>query len=106
MQNGDFPKARKSSILTTLADWELQLAKNYDGARDFAVYAARVADLPGTVWDYENYDTLLGVLALKTALEDEQTYLEFPRQELFDKIGWIVPLPSSLTSNPPAISIR
>jgi CubicO group peptidase (beta-lactamase class C family) len=42
---------------------------------------------PGTVWDYENYDTLLGMLALKTVLGDEATYLEYPRKELFDRIG-------------------
>jgi len=42
---------------------------------------------PGTHWDYENYDTLLGVLAMKRALGDQQTYLEFPRRALFDKIG-------------------
>lgn len=48
---------------------------------------------PGTAWDYENYDTLLGVLALKTALADDQTYLEFPRLELFDRIGMRSTLP-------------
>lgn len=42
---------------------------------------------PGTVWDYENYDTLLGVLALKKALGDDQTYAEFPRRRLLDRIG-------------------
>jgi CubicO group peptidase (beta-lactamase class C family) len=42
---------------------------------------------PGTMWDYENYDTLLGVLAMKRALGDEQTYREFPRRALLDKIG-------------------
>lgn len=42
---------------------------------------------PGTVWDYENYDTLLGVLALKAALGSDSVYLEFPRRELFDRIG-------------------
>jgi len=42
---------------------------------------------PGTYWDYENYDTLLGVLAMKQALGDERTYLEFPRKALLDKIG-------------------
>ena len=42
---------------------------------------------PGTVWDYENYDTLLAVYALKNAIGDPQKYLEFPRNELFDKIG-------------------
>ena len=42
---------------------------------------------PGTNWDYENYDTLLGVLAMKLALGDDQTYREFPRRALLDKIG-------------------
>lgn len=42
---------------------------------------------PGTVWDYENYDALLAVLALRTALEDPRIYLEFPRRALFDRIG-------------------
>jgi len=42
---------------------------------------------PGTTYDYENYDTLLGVYALKTAIGDPQKYLEFPRRGLFDQIG-------------------
>ena len=42
---------------------------------------------PGTYWDYENYDTLLGVYALKRALGDEKVYREFPRRRLLDKIG-------------------
>lgn len=42
---------------------------------------------PGTVWDYENYDTLLGVYAMKLALGDPQTYLEYPRKALLDRIG-------------------
>jgi len=42
---------------------------------------------PGTTWNYENYDSLVGVYALKTALGDRQTYLEYPRRALFDKIG-------------------
>lgn len=42
---------------------------------------------PGTNWDYENYDTLLGVLAMKKAIGDAQAYLEFPRAALLDKIG-------------------
>ena len=41
----------------------------------------------GTTFDYENYDSLLGVYALKTALGDSQKYLEFPRRALFDRIG-------------------
>jgi len=42
---------------------------------------------PGTVWDYENYDTLLAVYAMKKALGDEKTYHEFPRKALLDKLG-------------------
>jgi CubicO group peptidase (beta-lactamase class C family) len=42
---------------------------------------------PGTYWDYENYDTLLGVYAMKLALGDEQAYREFPRRRLLDRIG-------------------
>ena len=42
---------------------------------------------PGTNWDYENYDTLLAVYAMKLALGDDQTYREFPRRALLDKIG-------------------
>jgi CubicO group peptidase (beta-lactamase class C family) len=53
-----------------------------DGARDRGLIRE-----PGTAWDYENYDTLLAVLALRTALGDEKTYKEFPRRALFDRIG-------------------
>ena len=42
---------------------------------------------PDTMWDYENYDTLLGVYAMKLAIGDDQKYLEFPRSSLFDRIG-------------------
>ena len=42
---------------------------------------------PGTFWDYENYDTLLGVYAMKLAIGDDREYLEFPRKRLLDKIG-------------------
>lgn len=43
---------------------------------------------PGTHWDYENYDTILGVLAMKKALGgDSKTYIEFPRKALLDKLG-------------------
>lgn len=55
-----------------------------------AGYEARNRGLirePGTVWVYENYDTLLSVLALRTVLGDDKKYHEFPRRELFDKIG-------------------
>jgi CubicO group peptidase (beta-lactamase class C family) len=42
---------------------------------------------PGTNWDYENYDTLLAVYKMKQVLGDDQTYREFPRRRLLDKIG-------------------
>jgi CubicO group peptidase (beta-lactamase class C family) len=42
---------------------------------------------PGTFWDYENYDTLLAVAAMKQALGSQQAYLEFPRRRLLDRIG-------------------
>lgn len=41
---------------------------------------------PGTYWDYENYDTLLAVYAMKRALGDEDP-LTFPRRALLDRIG-------------------
>jgi len=42
---------------------------------------------PGTVWDYENYETLLAVYRMKQALGSDQAYLEWPRKALFDRIG-------------------
>jgi len=42
---------------------------------------------PGTFWDYENYDTLLAVYAMKRALGDEGAYHGFPRRALLDRIG-------------------
>jgi len=42
---------------------------------------------PGSNWDYENYDTLLAVYAMKLAIGDDGEYLQFPRAALFDKIG-------------------
>ena len=42
---------------------------------------------PGALWEYENYDTLLAVLAMKNELGDESTYHQYPRQALFDRIG-------------------
>ena len=42
---------------------------------------------PGQQYVYENYDTLLGVFALRTVLGDDQAYLRYPRRMLFDRIG-------------------
>ena len=57
-------------------------ASSVVGARSRAVIRE-----PGTYWDYENYDTLLGVYAMKLALGGEKAYAEFPRKALLDKIG-------------------
>lgn len=42
---------------------------------------------PGANWDYENYDTLLAVFAMKRVLGSETKYVEFPRKRLLDPIG-------------------
>jgi len=42
---------------------------------------------PGEFWDYENYDTLLAVYAMKLALGDAASYAMFPRTALLDRIG-------------------
>ena len=57
-------------------------ASSVNGARQRALVRE-----PGTYWDYENYDTLLAVLAMKNALGDDKTYQEFPRRALLDKLG-------------------
>ena len=57
-------------------------ASSIDGARRRGLIRE-----PGVVWDYENYDTLLAVLAMKHALGDANTYAEYPRKALLDRIG-------------------
>ncbi|MEL6341015.1 MAG: serine hydrolase [Myxococcota bacterium] len=42
---------------------------------------------PGTHWNYENYDTLLAVYAMKRALGSEDAYHRFPREALLEKLG-------------------
>ena len=56
-------------------------ASSVSGARSRALIRE-----PGTSWDYENYDTLLAIYAMKQAL-GEGTYRDFPRKRLLDKIG-------------------
>ena len=63
-----------------LAYWAGASAVN--GARNRALMRE-----PGTFWDYENYDTILAVYAMKLALGDDYAYLEFPRRALLDRIG-------------------
>ena len=57
-------------------------ASSVNGARNRSLMRE-----PGTFWDYENYDTLLGVYAMKLMIGDAQAYLEFPRERLLDRIG-------------------
>lgn len=57
-------------------------AGSVDGARRRALIRK-----PGKFWDYENYDTLLAVFAMKLALGDLTTYATFPRKALLDRIG-------------------
>ena len=51
-----------------------------NGARNRGLIRA-----PGTSWDYENYDTILAILAMKNTLGED--YFTFPRKALLDKIG-------------------
>ena len=57
-------------------------ASSVEGARRRALIRE-----PGANWDYENYDTLLAVHAMKRALGSEKKYHEFPRTRLLDPIG-------------------
>jgi CubicO group peptidase (beta-lactamase class C family) len=57
-------------------------ASSVDGALSRALIRE-----PGSYWDYENYETLLGVYAMKVALGGGQDYAEFPRRALLDRIG-------------------
>ena len=57
-------------------------ASSVTGARSRALIRE-----PGARFDYENYDTLLAVYAMKRALGGEKAYAEFPRKALLDRIG-------------------
>lgn len=57
-------------------------ASSVAGMRDRGLVRA-----PGTAWDYENYDTLLAVYALKQSLGSDEAYLTYPRRALLDRIG-------------------
>ena len=48
---------------------------------------------PGTHWDYENYDTLLGLYALRSTFESDEAYQQYPYRALFEKIGMRNTLP-------------
>ncbi len=53
-----------------------------EGARNRGLIAQ-----PGTAWEYENYDTLLAIYAMKRTFKNTRDYLEFPRKALLDRIG-------------------
>jgi CubicO group peptidase (beta-lactamase class C family) len=57
-------------------------ASSVDGAR-----RRGLVHTPGTFWEYENYDTLLAVYAMKRALADEAAYLRYPGEALLHRIG-------------------
>jgi CubicO group peptidase (beta-lactamase class C family) len=57
-------------------------ASSVEGARNRGLIRQ-----PGTSWDYENYDTLLAVYAMKQAIGDPAAYLKYPREALLDRIG-------------------
>ena len=57
-------------------------ASSIDGARRRGLVRE-----PGSHWDYENYDTLLAVLAMKKALGNEEAYHEYPRKALLEPLG-------------------
>ena len=57
-------------------------ASSVDGARDRGLVRT-----PGAFWDYENYDTLLAVYAMKRTFDDDDDYRLFPYRELLGRIG-------------------
>ncbi len=59
-------------------------------AGDSAAIGARRRGLvrtPGTFWEYENYDTLLAVHAMRRAIADDQKYHQFPSDRLLTQLG-------------------
>ena len=57
----------------------------WDAARH--AYDRGLVRQPGAVWDYENFDTLLAVFALRSVLPDLEANLDYPYRELFHRIG-------------------
>ena len=57
-------------------------ASSVDGARNRGLVRE-----PGSTWDYENYDTLLAVYAMKRTFETAEDYRHFPHRELLARIG-------------------
>ncbi len=95
---------RKAITLENLLHMASGLDSNAAGNRTDRLYigGGRVDDTamrtaleaaPGTRWKYANNDTLLAMRALKDAIGDEQTYLEFPFKALLHKIGMFDTVP-------------
>jgi len=95
---------RKNITLENLLHMASGLDSNAAGNRTDRLYigGGRVDDTamrtaleaaPGSRWKYANNDTLLAVRALKDAIGDEQTYLEFPFKALLHKIGMFDTVP-------------
>ena len=83
MSSGLYPVDRVNREYTTgssRAYWAG--ASSIEGARDRGLVRE-----PGTYWDYENFDTLLAVYAMKLALGDDKVYQMFPQRALLDRIG-------------------
>lgn len=61
----------------------------YFGGQDVrsSVTTTPLEAAPGSRWKYANNDTLLALRALRQALADDLTYLRFPYDELFHRIG-------------------
>ena len=57
-------------------------ASSEQGARNRALIRT-----PGSTFNYENYDTLTAVYAMKRAIGNDAEYLAFPRKALLDRIG-------------------
>lgn len=50
---------------------------------------------PGSFWDYENYDTLLAVYAMKQTFKTADDYRSYPHTDLFEPLGMTRTLPST-----------
>jgi len=65
-------------------------ASSIDGMRNRGLIRT-----PGAFWDYENYDTLLAIYALKQTFDSELAYRLYPHKALFDPLGMTNTLPST-----------
>jgi len=60
---------------------------------DMSAYAAEkpLEHTPGTYWSYSSGTTNIIARVLRQSFADEQEYLRFPRERLFEPIGCIAP---------------